>query len=259
MMIFFTINTESIWAQVCPNINEIAVLSVNNNSCDYDLSEIAVEETKCYQAKEIDKRSFGESMQMIISLFRQPFISRKSQQNGPYDLIIVPGIPYHQDKGAGLILKARIKWANYLISKGIAKNVIFTGGSVYTPYIESRIMALYAMELGIPADHIFCETRAEHSTENVVYSLRMAEKMGFKKIAIATGPYQSAFLSSYVKEHSLPVCFIPITIAIIGTSNSNGFLAIDPSTAYVEDFVSLKERETKSERFQGTLGNNIVE
>ncbi len=149
-------------------------------------------------------------------------------------------------------------WAYYLLSEGIARNVIFSGGAVYTPYIESNIMALYAMELGVSADRIFCETRAEHSTENVVFSCRLAKTLGFEKIAVATGPFQSSFLSVFVKNHSLPVSFIPIMITSILKVNQGRFPDIDPSTAFVNNFVNLKDRESRSDRFQGTLGNNIT-
>ena len=194
---------------------------------------------------------------MIISVLREPFISKRSRKNGPYDVIIVPGIPFDEEKGAGMIMRARVKWAHYLVSHGIVNNVIFSGSAVYTPYTESRIMALYALEMGIPAEHIFCETKAEHSTENVVYSLRMAEELGFEKIAIATGPFQSAFLDKYVKEHSLPVSFIAIPLIYSGKTDPEAFSGIDAASALSGDFVSLKDRESKAERYQGTLGNKI--
>jgi len=204
-------------------------------------------------------KSFGSHLKMILTLLKEPFISKRSRMNGPYDAIIVPGIPFDKDKGAGMIMKARVKWAHYLMSQGIAKNIIFSGSAVYTPYTESRVMALYALEMGLPAEHIHCETKAEHSTENVVYSLRLARELGFEKIAIATGPFQSAFLDKYVIDHSLPVSFIAIPLLYKGKSDLEVFSSIDPSTAFVEDFVNLKDRESRAERQQGTLGNKITD
>ena len=55
---------------------------------------------------------------------------------------------------------------------GMAKNVMFSGSAVYTPYYESKIMALYAEAIGIPKERIYIETEAEHSTENIFYSYR---------------------------------------------------------------------------------------
>jgi hypothetical protein len=103
-----------------------------------------------------NKKAFGHNVQLLITILREPFISKRSRKAGPYDVIIVPGIPFEKDKDAGMIMKARVKWASYLVTRGIAKNVIFSGSAVYTPYTESRIMALYAIELGIPAERIYC-------------------------------------------------------------------------------------------------------
>lgn len=201
--------------------------------------------------------SIRDKCRMIISLINQPRISKKALKNGPYDVIIVPGFPFKQNLKAGIILRMRIKWAHYLITKGIARNVIFSGSAVYTPYIESNIMGLFAMEMGIPAENIFYETEAEHSTENLVYSYRLAQELGFEKIAVATGPYQSSFLQKYANDHSIQLHFISMTKIFGGKLGQGKFPDIDPSSAYVWDFVNLKERESKEERYQGTLGNKI--
>ena len=253
------INNSIIHAQKNSNIFESDSANVEEIGNSTFYSELI---TNTYQENlksESEKRPAGSRIRMIISILRQPFISRKSQKEGPYDVIIVPGIPYDKEKGPCLILKARLLWAQHLISKGIAKNVIFSGSAVYSPYVESQIMALFAIELGIPAEHIFYEIKAEHSTENVVYSYRLAQKMGFNNIALATGPFQSAFLSDFVKNNSLPVSFVPITLISLQKNIRQDFSEINPSTALVNNFVSLKERESREERFQGTLGNKIDE
>jgi hypothetical protein len=237
--------------------NQILILEMENNEINEGTPLLSIESDQANQNSKVNKRIFGDRFRMLLSLFKQPLVSRRSIKDGPYDVIIVPGFPYRKNRGAGLILRMRIRWAHHLISKGIAKNVIFSGGAVYTPYIESQIMALHASELGIPADHIFCETNAEHSTENIVYSYQLARELGFKKIAIATGPFQSAFLSKYVDEHSLPVSFVSITKISGGKIGKSAFTSIDPSSAYVKDFASLKDRESRKERQEGTLGNKI--
>ena len=84
----------------------------------------------------------------------------------PFDAIIIPGIPY-EGRGWDSVMKARVLWSWILYKNGIAKNVIYSGAAVYTPYVEARIMGLYGEKLGIPAEHIFFDTLARHSTENV--------------------------------------------------------------------------------------------
>jgi uncharacterized SAM-binding protein YcdF (DUF218 family) len=103
---------------------------------------------------------------------------KKPMEEGPYDIIIVPGVPFTDGKWS-FIMKGRVCWSKYLYDKGIANNVIYSGAAVYSPYCEAEIMALYAEKLGIPAEHILTETKAQHSTENVYYSYMKARKLGF--------------------------------------------------------------------------------
>src|SRR5690606_38309843 len=103
--------------------------------------------------------------------------TRASLAHAPFDAIIVPGVPYDGVHWSETMM-ARVKWSKYLYDKGYAKNIIYSGSAVYTPYVEADIMALYAQSMGIPEEHIFSETRAEHSTENVYYSYRLAKEHG---------------------------------------------------------------------------------
>ena len=96
----------------------------------------------------------------------------------PYDVIIVPGFPFH-GKQWDDVMRMRVVWSAFLYEKGIAKNVIYSGSAVYSPFIEAKIMALYGEALGIDSLSIFTEHNAEHSTENVYYSYHMAKKLGF--------------------------------------------------------------------------------
>ena len=49
----------------------------------------------------------------------------RALKNKPYDVIIVPGYPY-DGHDWNTVIKGRVIWANYLIQKKIAKNVIFS-------------------------------------------------------------------------------------------------------------------------------------
>lgn len=174
---------------------------------------------------------------------------------GPYDAIIVPGVPY-QDPTLKIVLKARMLWAKYLFDNGIAKNIIFSGSAVYNPYIEGVMMKIYADSLGIPSENTFSETQAEHSTENIYYSLLMAKKLGFKKIAVATDQYQAIIIRSFMKKTCPEIELITIEYNKINLVTAP-WPEIDPSPACVDNFVSLVEREDRFKRFKGTLGKNI--
>src|SRR5688572_9423833 len=174
---------------------------------------------------------------------------REAQKEKPYDVIIVPGFPYEGDKSTD-VMKMRMFWAKHLYDSGFTKNIIFSGSSVYTPYVESIAMKIMADSMGIPADHTFSETKAEHSTENVYYSWKMARGLGFNKIALASDPFQSGLLRSFIRRYCPGMKAVPVIFDLLEIDELK-LPKIDASSAYVENFVSIKERETFWQRFKG--------
>jgi len=178
-----------------------------------------------------------------------------AKKEAPYDAIIVPGVPLEDGKWSD-VMKARVYWACFLYQQGIAENIIFSGSAVYTPYIEAKVMELYAEQLGIPVDHIYLEKEAEHSTENLYYSYKLSQKLGFKNIALTSDPFQSKVLEKYAYKFNLPVDFLPVVFPILDSIPKID-PDIDESKAFVENFVSIEERESFWKRFAGTRGKNI--
>jgi uncharacterized SAM-binding protein YcdF (DUF218 family) len=176
----------------------------------------------------------------------------------PYDIVIVPGVPF-EDSTWSWVMKGRVYWSKYLYDKGITKNVIYSGSAVYTPYVESEIMAMYAEALGIQKENIFMETLAEHSTENVYYSYKMARNLGFERIALATDPFQTKMLKRFAKKIvSRNVGLIPfVTDTLFMMEPDMVDPEIDYQKAFVKDFTPLPERENFRERFRGTRGLDI--
>lgn len=179
----------------------------------------------------------------------------KAKDRMPFDAIVVPGVPY--DTGWSDVMRARVQWSHYLYTKGIAKNIIYSGSAVYTPYVEARIMALYAMELGIPKEHIFTEEKAEHSTENIFYSYYLAKDLGFERVALTTDPFQNAMLRSFVRAKDLDVTHVPANFDTVRAYYPPSNIRIDPTWAKVEDFTPLPERESFWKRLRGTMGKNL--
>ena len=181
---------------------------------------------------------------------------RRAIKNEPYDVIIVPGVPFDGNTWS-MAMKGRVIWAVYLYNKGIAKNIIFSGGSVYSPYVEGKIMALYAEKMGVPEEHIIVEDKAQHSTENIYYSYWIARNRGMTKIAVATDPFQSNLLMRFTKRRfKLPITHIPYIIDTLARIDDVS-PRIDPASAYVDNFRSIVETQSKWQRFRGTRGKNI--
>jgi len=179
-------------------------------------------------------------------------------ENKTFDAIIVPGVPFENGNWSE-VMRIRVFWSKYLYEKGIAKNIIYSGSAVYSPYYEAEIMALYGEKLGIPKEHIFAENKAEHSTENVYYSYKMAKLLGFETIALATDPFQSKMVKSFIrKELKDKITVIPIVYDTLYAMNPPMHdPKIDPTSAYDSAFVSLVEREGFWKRLRGTRGKNL--
>lgn len=214
--------------------------------------------------KVIRNRLLYELLDKLLSLTGLSFSSTqckqflKFAQDQVFDAIIVPGIPY-DGKKFNKIMIGRVYWAHYLYKKGLAKNIIFSGAAVHSPFVESEIMAYYAKFIGVPEEHILMEKKAEHSTENVLFSYNMAQDAGFKKIALVSDPFQSKLLRKFVyKNISAEIKLIPIVYDVLKELESQ--MKIPPiknSDFYIHGFTALSERESFPERFRGTLGKNI--
>lgn len=178
--------------------------------------------------------------------------------NTSYDLVVVPGVPLENGKWSD-IMKARIYWSKYLFDKGIAKNIMFSGNAVYTPYVEAEVMALYAEAIGIPKENIFTESKAEHSTENIYYSFKKSKKLNFKRIALASDPFQTKMLKRFTRLRvSEDVDLIPIVFDTLRMMEPMMIdPIIDPSSAFVRDFTSLPDRKSFWVRLQGTMGKDL--
>jgi uncharacterized SAM-binding protein YcdF (DUF218 family) len=175
-----------------------------------------------------------------------------------YDIIVIPGVPFTNGQWS-YSMKERVCWSKYLYEKGIAKNVMYSGSAVYSPYIEAEIMALYAEKIGIRKENIFTETLAEHSTENIYYSYKKARKLGFDRIALASDPFQTKMLRRFTRKIvSAGVGLIPVVSDTLKAMESNiTNPEIDYQKAFVTDFKSLPERENFLKRLKGTRGLDI--
>lgn len=173
----------------------------------------------------------------------------------PFDAIIITGVP-HNGQSWQEVMMLRVYWARYLYQKGYTRHIIFSGGAVYTPYIEAEIMRLYALALGIPDEAILTEPKAEHSVENVYYSLLLGYKKGFNNMALATDPYQLYFMRKVFKKRKVGLSYLPIDYEILkGIQKPEP--AIDVVNARVDEFVPLTEREGFFERLRGTRGKAV--
>ncbi|ANH83975.1 hypothetical protein A8C56_15330 [Niabella ginsenosidivorans] len=170
-----------------------------------------------------------------------------------FDAAIVPGVPFNNNQW-DTVMKGRVIWASLLYRQGVIRNIIFSGGAVYSPYYEAKIMGLYARQLGVSPKHIFYDIQAEHSTENIFYSYQIARREGFKSIALVTDPLQSLLLNRFTRrKFRTKIVHIPFIIDSLKEYNHLNPV-IDPLPAMTENFRSLTDREGFFRRFRGTMG-----
>lgn len=195
------------------------------------------------------------SFHFYYNTFLLPSILLKEVIAQPVDVIIVPGVQYNGLKW-NMVMKWRVYWSVYLYKSGFAKNIIYSGSAVYSPYTEAAIMALYAEKMGVPREHIFLETKAEHTTENLYYGYQLAKEKGFETVAMATDPFQSNMITPYIKKFDLDVSLVPIAIPLLSKIEMKDF-EIESSKAYQLNFISIEVRETPEERKFYSKGGRI--
>lgn len=172
-----------------------------------------------------------------------------------YEAIVVPGIPFSPPYWNN-IMKMRVHWSVMLYKRGIAKNIIFSGSAVHTPYSESKIMALYASKLGVPEEHIFIESKAEHGSENLYYSIKLADSVGFKSLALATDPYQGSLMFKHNRKFEFDLPYLPVIMDTLLTLPLDT-PTIDYNKAFVENFVKLDDRVGGIEKYQNSMGKRV--
>jgi uncharacterized SAM-binding protein YcdF (DUF218 family) len=179
------------------------------------------------------------------------------KQEKIYDAVIIPGFPFNPDGKMNAIYRLRLAWAYELYQTGRTQHIILSGGAVHSPYVEAEIFALYLMEKGIPAEALILERNAEHSLENVFYSMEIAEKYGFEEVAVATDMWQSGMIQFIAKleGHDMSnVDFLPAKFSIVNRYWKSFELDIDHDLAFRDEFIPLVERKSKEVRRQGTHG-----
>jgi len=174
----------------------------------------------------------------------------------PLDAIIVPGVPFNNGTWDS-VMKGRVLWSYILYKDGYTRNVIYSGSAVYSPYYEGIVMGLYAEQLGIPRGHIFYETKARHSTENIYYAYLLAKKQGFKSIGLATDPFQSSMLHGFTrKRFETQIWHLPMISDSLKVYNHLD-PEIDPKPARADSFISITRSESFWQRLRGTMGKGI--
>jgi hypothetical protein len=137
------------------------------------------------------------------------FLVDKPPQN-PFDAVIVPGCPSEDDGAPSRCQLGRAGQAALLWRDGWAKNFIVSGSDVHTPYVEAEAIAQAMTVLGVPPARIVLERDALHSDENVYYSVLLARRCGFERLAIAAYAPNAGWLCRVMERWGHACSAIPM-------------------------------------------------
>ncbi|MES2133486.1 MAG: YdcF family protein [Bacteroidota bacterium] len=196
---------------------------------------------------------------MSSCLLFQPSAKKLSRRaltaHKQYDAVIVPGVPFIAPNW-DMTMEMRVMWGVHLYKRGSTKKIIMSGSSVYSPYVEAQIMKLYAIEMGVPADDIIVESKAQHSTENVWYGYKLAKSMGYENIALSTDPFQTRMVYRFGKRRLKQLKYLPVLFDTLRTLPRDT-LHIKYEGYKVPNFKPITETQSLWYRLMGTMGKHI--
>jgi hypothetical protein len=172
-----------------------------------------------------------------------------------YDIIIVPGAPVNSAYSRKLV-QMRVAWAVHLYKLGVTDKILMSGAAVSTPYKESVVMKQYAISMGVPAEDIYTEEKAQHTTENIWYGYHQAKELGCDRIAVATDAFQTKMIYGFSKRKVPDIAFLPLvpdTLSVL----QDTLPKLDLEPYKIKDFVPLNKKQNRIERFRGTCGKHI--
>jgi uncharacterized SAM-binding protein YcdF (DUF218 family) len=102
----------------------------------------------------------------------------------PMDAAIVLGCPANSDGTASICERCRVKSAVRQFAAGSIRNLLFTGGAAHSPDAEAEVMGRLAVARGVPADHVFRETRALTTWQNLRFSTKLMNERGWHTVLI---------------------------------------------------------------------------
>lgn len=192
-------------------------------------------------------------------LLFQPSASKLTRRalakHKPYDAVIVPGVPFMAPTW-DLTMQMRVVWGVHLYKRGLTRKIIMSGSSVYSPYVEAEIMKLYAISLGVPEGDILVESKAQHSTENIWYSYKLAKSMGYEHIALSTDPFQTRMTYRFGRRRLKDLQYLPVIFDTLKTIPRT-----DPVIGYesykIDSFKPITETQSFWYRLRGTMGRHI--
>lgn len=105
-----------------------------------------------------------------------------------FDTIVVLGTPARLDGTPSPEQRERTLEGVREFKAGIASHLIFTGAAAHNQFVEAHVMAMLAIDQGVPPDAIIEEGQAQNTIQNIFYSQRIMAARGWTSAEVVSSP-----------------------------------------------------------------------
>ena len=130
------------------------------------------------------------------------------QRYKKYDCAIICGYPANIDGEPSTIMKSRVEMGVTLYKKDKIKFLILSGGAVKNEYQEAKIMASYAISLGVKKEDILIEGQSRSTYHNLMYSRDIMQINGLKNALVVTNSWHLRKADHYARKFKLDYAMV---------------------------------------------------
>jgi len=134
------------------------------------------------------KKFYSWRLGILVLVFPLLLFGREELRPSEVIIGLGAGPARSKDGSVNQELKARVEKVVELYNAGFADYIIFTGGETGGG-CEAEVMKEIAIEMGVPGDKIFLETKAIDTITNARYSVELMQRQGFKSAILVSNPY----------------------------------------------------------------------
>jgi uncharacterized SAM-binding protein YcdF (DUF218 family) len=148
----------------------------------------------------------------LVWMMAEPLKVQEPPRAAEAIVVFAGGVGESGRAGGGY--QERVKQAVDLYHQGWAPRVVFSSGFVFA-FHETEVMRSLAVSNGVPADAIILEAQAANTYDNVVFSNRIVEQHGWRRILVVSSPYhmRRALLTWHRVAPGLEVIPAPVPVS----------------------------------------------
>lgn len=105
-----------------------------------------------------------------------------------FDTLLVLGSPAAADGTPSPTQRERVLEAVHEYHRGVASNIIMTGGPAHNRFVEAHVMANLAVSQGLPASAVIEEPQAQNTIQNIYYSSQIMQSHKWRSAEIISSP-----------------------------------------------------------------------